>query len=99
MERGEKPAFAPSTRRFGIPGWTWLILGSALLGLFAVPVAWRVSRSCRVVRAQREASEVATTAQQWLAKEPGPSAELEEKLTALSNIRLWKKPPNATSVS
>ncbi len=55
----------------------------ALLGLFAVPVAWRVSRSCRVVRAQREASEVAATAQQWLAKEPGPSAELEEKLTAL----------------
>jgi len=72
-------------RRFGIPGWTWLILGSALLGLFAVPVAWYASRSWRVGRHQGVAEQVLKESEAWLkALRPGPSEALEQRLKALA---------------
>lgn len=69
VERKEKSLPGAPDRRLGIPGWTWLILGSALIGLFAVPVAWYASRSSRRNEARREAEQVLQEAEKGLQEE------------------------------
>jgi nucleoid-associated protein YgaU len=84
MEREARTAPRARDSRFGIPGWTWLILCSTLLGLFAVPVAWYASRSIRGRLEGDEAQQALAAARTWLQeKTPGPSADLEQKLAAI----------------